>query len=82
MGYFWGLGKVQKLFWGVLIWTTNFRFLKEAQFGLYHTDQVSHGGLIGRAGASRTESDYNATCLAPTDQLKLVEFVSWGRVWQ
>ena len=67
MGYFWGLGKVQKLFWGVLIWTTNFRFLKEARFGLYHTDQVSRGGLDGR-----TESDYNATCVAPTDQLKLV----------
>ena len=50
MGYFWGLGKVQKLFWGVLIWTTNFRFLKEARFGLYHTDQVSRGGLDGRVG--------------------------------
>ena len=49
MGYFWGLGKVQKLFWGVLIWTTNFRFLKEARFGLYHTDQVLRGGLDGRA---------------------------------
>ena len=53
MGYFWGLGKVQKLFWGVLIWTTNFRFLKEGRFELYHTDQVSRGGLDGR-----TESDY------------------------
>ena len=50
MGYFWGLGKVQKLFWGVLIWTTNFCFLKEARFRLYHTDQVSCEGLDGRAG--------------------------------
>ena len=45
MGYFCGWGKVLKLFWGVLTWTTNFCFLKEARFGLYHTDQVSHGGL-------------------------------------
>ena len=70
MGYFWGLGKVKKLFWGVLIWTTNFFFLKKARFGLYLTDQFSRGGLDGRADG-QTESDYNATLWPPTDQLKL-----------
>ena len=36
MGYFWGRGRVQKLFWGLLIWTNDFCFLRFALFLLYH----------------------------------------------
>ena len=36
MGYFWGWGGVQKLFWGLLIYTNDFCFLSFALFLLYH----------------------------------------------
>ena len=36
MGFFQGWGRVQKLFWGLLIQTNNFCFLSFALFLLYH----------------------------------------------
>ena len=36
-GLFCGEGEVQKLFWGLVIYTNNFCFLSMAQFGLYRT---------------------------------------------
>ena len=36
MGYFGGWGRVQKLFWGLLIWTSIFCFKSIALFVPYH----------------------------------------------
>ena len=70
MGYFWGLGRVQKLFWGLLIWTNNFCFLSFALFLLYHVVLSLCGGWwVG----GWIPSDY----LVST-QLQLWLFCCWG----
>ena len=48
-----------------------FVFLKKLDSDSIIQTKFRMSGLDGRAGG-RTESDYNATCVAPTDQLKLV----------
>ena len=47
MGYFWGRGWVQKLFWGLLIQTNNFCFLSFALLLLYHVVLSSCGDGVG-----------------------------------
>ena len=48
MGYCWVWGRVQKLFWGLLIEANNFCFLSFALFLLYHVVLSSCGGWVGR----------------------------------
>ena len=52
MGYFWGLGRVQKLFRSVLLYTNNFCFVSIAVFLLSHalyifSSLASSGGQPG-----------------------------------
>ena len=36
MAFFWGRGRVQKLYWGLLIYTNNFCFQSFALYPLYY----------------------------------------------
>ena len=72
MGYFWGRGRVQKLFWDLLIKTNNFCFQSIALFPLYHVVlSLWWWGVVGGGGG--VPSDY----LVAT-QLQLWLFCCWG----
>ena len=58
MGYFWGWGWVQKLFWGLLMQTNNFCCLGFALFLLYNLVLSSCGGG-GRWFLAITQSQPN-----------------------
>ena len=74
MGYFWGWGRVQRLFWGLLIQTNNFCFLSFALFLLYHVVLSLCGGMGGGGGVGGgIPSNY----LVST-QLQLWLFCCWG----
>ena len=62
-GYFLGQSEVQKLFWGLLMYTNNFCFLSIAQFRRYHP--ISFFSTEGRRDG-RT----NLLIEAPTTELK------------
>ena len=61
MGYFWGLGRVQKLFWGLLIWTNDFCFLSFDLFLLFHVALSSCGWWVEGGGGSQQLLSLNPT---------------------
>ena len=70
MGYFWGWGRVQKLFWGLLIWTNNFCFLSFALYLLYHL-------VLSLCGYGWEEVAVPSDYLVST-QLQFWLFCCWG----
>ena len=62
MVYFWGWGRVQKLFWGVLLQTNNFCFHSIALFLLYHV-VGSFEFVVGGGGSQRLLSPNPTTVM-------------------
>ena len=61
--YFWGWGRVQKLFWDLLIQTYDFCFLSFALFLLYHVVVVGLWQYISENDTTSTRSVLLMLCL-------------------
>ena len=61
MGYFWGRGRAQKLFWGLLTYTDNFCFLSFALFLLYNV-VLSLCGWCGVPSDYFDSTQYSYSC--------------------
>ena len=72
-----GWGRVQKLFWGLLIKTNNFCFLSIALFRLYHVVFSLCGGGGGVVGGGGVGGGIPSDYLVST-QLHLWFFCCWG----
>ena len=69
MGYFWGRGRVQKLFWGLFIMTNNFCFQNNALFLPYQVVLSSCGGGGG--------CSHRLLCLDPTTLMVVLTLGLW-----
>ena len=73
MKYFWGWGRVQKLFWGLLIWTNNFssEFCSISALSCSFEFQWGVAVVVGGGGSQRLLS------LNPTTVLVVLLLGLW-----